>query len=178
METLTGNLPPGLRPVARRLVTEGDLNQQTRRIVIPRAERPVLQPEPEIPLARLTSVEEAAPAVPVKTGFYLYPCEDQTLLGLFPRGIHITTEWLYVGRNPYNEIEAFLALVLNRDEVSMVHAALMEFEGKAYVVDLGSSNGTRITRDQTSFEVANEPMELISGDFLEIGPVLFRIINQ
>lgn len=196
--TLSGTLPSGLRPIARRVHT-ADLGRQTRRIVIPRVEKPTIHVEPEpdptptpIPVVAIgydpqipTIVETpepvavptpVAPPIAVTRRFYLMACVDQTLLDLFPHGIRLGHEWLYIGRNPYNEVDAFLALVINRDEISKVHAALVESNGHVYVADLGSSNGTKIIRDQKIFEVSSEPVELTTHDILGVGPVLFRLV--
>jgi len=173
MTTLSGNLPTGLRPVSRRLVSQGDLSQQTRRIIIPRAEKPANQPEP-VPVPRV--VARATPVIVNK--FYLFPCVDEALLGLFPNGVRLSAEWLYIGRSPYNDADALLALVLNRDEISKVHAALMEFRGKVYVADLGSSNGTKIIRNQVAYAVGSDPVELMPEDMLSLGSILFRIAQQ
>jgi len=174
MQTLSGNLPAGLRPVAKRLANQGEANSQTRRIVIPRAEKSESQSEPP-PVPKVIAPQKFIPMV---RHFYLYPCVDPSLLGLFPQGIRLSHEWLYIGRNPYNEADAFLSLVLNRDEISMVHAALMEFHGKVYVADLGSSNGTKIIRNQVVYDVGTDPVELNTEDVLGIASILFRVAQH
>lgn len=170
------NVPPssGLRPVARRFEGGPDMSRQTRRIVMPPVEKKAT-PDAPGPVPQIAAVARAPVAA---KHFYVFPCVDPALMGAFPHGIRLSSEWLYIGRNPYTEVDAFLALVVNRDGVSKLHAALTEYMGKIFVTDLGSSNGTVIIRDQHMIEVRQEMIEIRPNDILGIGPVLFRIVSQ
>ena len=69
-----------------------------------------------------------------------------------------------IGRVPTNEI------VLSFENVSRRHA-IIHYQGQNeyWLVDLGSSNGTRVNRRRIS-----QPVQLRDQDSLEIGPVTFR----
>jgi pSer/pThr/pTyr-binding forkhead associated (FHA) protein len=75
------------------------------------------------------------------------------------------------------EVTAFAALVLHLDGISRVHAAVLQHKDKAFVTDLGSTNGTRIFRDQQAIEVKGEPIQLHGGDVLWIGAVFFHVLE-
>ena len=157
----------GLRPVAHKRLANA-LSRQTRRIVLPsstREDMPVVQPP----------VSMAPPPLPVvKKKFSLMPVA-QALLRLLPNGIQVSPVWTFIGSNPSMELPAFPALVLQLNGISSVHAAVTEFNEAPFVVDLGSTNGTRVFRNQTSMEVTKEPVALKPGDIVYIGPICFRV---
>jgi len=111
----------------------------------------------------------------IKKHFSLVPVTP-ALLELFPRGIVLTPEWLFIGSNPSLELAAFTALVLHVDGISKAHAAVTVFNDKPFVTDLGSTNGTRVFREQKALEVTAEPVELQAGDILWIGSAFFSIV--
>ena len=62
-------------------------------------------------------------------------------------------------------------LVAKSDLVSRVHAAIDQFDGRVFVRDLGSTNGT-VVNDR---ELQDEEVELADGDRLQVGPLRFRV---
>jgi len=169
---MSGDASAGLRPVARRL--EGsDLNRKTKRIILPgsRDDGPTAMPVVEPPRIVPT------PKVAAKKRFSLVPVAPG-LLELLPHGILLTPEWTFIGRNPMMELAAFPALVLNLDGISKVHAAVTEFNGGPFVIDMGSTNGTRIFRNQEAIEISSEPVELQPGDILWLGSVFFSVVQS
>ena len=162
---------PGLLPVAKRRMGS-DLNRKTKRIVIPSSpsDGPVtviFEPPRVIP----------TPKPVVKKRFSLVPVAP-ALLELLPQGILLTPGWLYIGSGPSLELAAFTALVVHLDGISKLHAAVTEFNDKPFATDLGSTNGTRLFRNQEAIEITAEPVELQAGDILWIGPVFFQVVQS
>jgi hypothetical protein len=160
----------GLLPVAKRL-PGGNLNRKTKRIVIPSAPSEgsvtfVFEPPRVVP----------TPKPVVKKRFSLVPLTP-ALLELLPQGILVPPGWLYIGRGPSQELPVYSALVLNVEGISKTHAAVTEFHGKPFVADLGSTNGTRIFRNNEAIEIKEEPTELLASDILWIGSVFFQIVH-
>ena len=161
---------PGLIPVAKRKLAS-DLNRKTKRIVIPSSPSDgpvtvVFEPPRIVP----------TPKVVVKKHFKLMPVSP-ALLEILPQGVLLTPGWTFIGSNPTLEIAAFNALVLRVEGISKVHAAVTEYSDKPFVTDYGSTNGTRIFRNQEAIEVTADPVELQPGDILWIGSVFFNVVQ-
>jgi pSer/pThr/pTyr-binding forkhead associated (FHA) protein len=77
--------------------------------------------------------------------------------------IYLTNENIVVGRDPAAD------LTLPDELVSRFHAELFWENGRAWVKDLGSLNGTRLNRLSTSGKMA-----LNDGDALQFGDVVFQ----
>lgn len=166
---MSGDAFAGLVPVAKRL-GGSDLNRKTKRIVIPSSPSDgtvtfVFEPPRVVP----------TPKVVEKKHFSLLPVTP-ALLELLPKGVVVTKEWLYIGRGPSLELPVFSALVLQVDGISKTHAAVTEFYEKPFVIDMGSTNGTRIFRNNEAIEIKEEPIELQAGDILWIGSVFFQVV--
>jgi len=56
--------------------------------------------------------------------------------------------------------------------VSRVHAALRRDRGQVFLIDLGSTNGTRLNGQQVP---AHQPAPVASGDEIRLGKLLMRI---
>jgi pSer/pThr/pTyr-binding forkhead associated (FHA) protein len=69
-----------------------------------------------------------------------------------------------VGRDPQCHLRPASALISKR------HCALLQRDGKVFVRDFGSTNGTFVNEEQIKGEV-----ELHHDDQLKIGPLLFRV---
>ncbi|MEG0128581.1 MAG: FHA domain-containing protein [Clostridium sp.] len=80
---------------------------------------------------------------------------------VFP--IHSATT---VGRKDINSIS------IEDPFVSSHHAKFVLKDGRLYLKDLGSTNGTRRNGDEVS-----EFQEVYVGDFIEIGRVIFKVIG-
>jgi len=168
---MSGDVFTGLRPVAKRQVGS-DLNRKTKRIVLPSTNEgphalPIIEPPRVVP----------TPKPVVKKRFSLVPVAP-ALLELFPQGILLTPGWLFIGSNPSLELPAFTALVLYLEGISRAHAAVTEFNQRPFVTDLGSTNGTRILREQKAVEVTADPVELQPGDILWIGSAFFHVVQS
>jgi len=171
---MSGDAFTGLRPVVKRQLG-GELSRKTLRIVLPASTGegpddlplPVVEPPRRIPI----------PKTIAQKGFALVPVSP-ALLELLPEGIFLTPGWIYIGSNPSLELPVFTALVLHVDGISKTHAAVTEFNGTPFVSDLGSTNGTRLFRDQKALEVVGEPVELQPGDILWIGSVFFTVVQS
>jgi len=161
----------GLRPVKRRNLGQ-DLGGQTKRILLPHSSAnaamlPTVEPAPAV----------RVPKVVIKKHFSLVPVVA-SLLEILPNGVPLSSGWLFIGSNPSMEIAAFMSLVLHVDGVSKVHAAVTEYKNKAFVTDLGSTNGTRIVRGIEPIEVGKEPIELHADDVLWLGPASFQVVQS
>jgi pSer/pThr/pTyr-binding forkhead associated (FHA) protein len=77
--------------------------------------------------------------------------------------IYLTNEKIVIGRDPSAD------LTLPDELVSRFHAELFWENGRAWVKDLGSLNGTRLNRLSTSGKMA-----LLDGDALQFGDVVFQ----
>jgi FHA domain len=171
---MSGDAFTGLRPIAKRLAGS-DLNRKTKRIVLPSS-------TDDGPAALPSAIDHPPRIVPIpkpviKKRFSLVPVSP-ALLEIFPQGILLTPGWTFIGSNPSMELPAFTALILNLEGISKVHAAVTEFNGIPFVTDLGSTNGTRIFRDQKAIEVTAEPVELHPGDILWMGSVFFHVMQS
>jgi pSer/pThr/pTyr-binding forkhead associated (FHA) protein len=62
-------------------------------------------------------------------------------------------------------------LKLRASLVSRTHCELVEDDGKLFVRDLGSSNGTYVNDGRIQYRT-----ELFTDDFLRVGPVTFRVL--
>jgi len=171
---MSGDAFAGLRPVAKKQIG-GNLNRQTKRIVLPSA-------TDDGPVSLPVAVDHPPRIVPtpkpvIKKRFSLVPVTP-ALLEIFPQGILFTPGWTFIGSNPSLEVAAFTALILNMDGISKVHASVTEFNGMPFVTDMGSTNGTRVFRDQKAIEVTDDPVELHPGDILWMGSVFFHVVQS
>jgi hypothetical protein len=169
---MSGDAFTGLRPVAKKRMG-GELDRKTNRIFLPSTtgdgtDHPqVIEPPRVLP----------TPKPVVKKHFSLVPAAP-TLLELVPRGVTLTSGWPVIGSNPSLDVPAFTALVLHLDGISRTHAAVTEFNDTPFVTDFGSTNGTRIFRDQQAIEVNEDPVELKPDDILWIGSVFFQVVRS
>lgn len=162
----------GLRPVNKRHINQ-DLGSQTRRIVLPSSTNNGAVSLPTVEPAAAASV----PKIVAKKKITLVPGVP-ALLEALPHGIPVNRGWLFIGSNPSMELTAFSAVVLHMDGISKCHSAVTEHNLKAFVTDMGSTNGTRITRKQETIEVGTEPVELHAEDVLWMGPAFFHVVQS
>src|SRR6266851_4937106 len=78
----------------------------------------------------------------------------------------LSDEELTIGRGEKNTI------VVDLDNVSRRHAKISERQGKYFLEDLGSTNGTYLNDE----EVVQE-MSLRSGDFVKVGGSIFKFLS-
>jgi pSer/pThr/pTyr-binding forkhead associated (FHA) protein len=78
--------------------------------------------------------------------------------------IPITLSQFVVGRDPQCHLRPASPMISKR------HCALLQREGKAYIRDFGSTNGTFVNDQPVKDEA-----ELHSGDRLKIGPLVFEV---
>jgi len=78
----------------------------------------------------------------------------------------IEEEELTIGRDVKNHI------VVDLDNVSRRHAKITVREGKYFVVDLGSTNGTYLNDEEVL-----EETPLRSGDFVKVGGSIFKFLS-
>ncbi|MFZ5470178.1 MAG: diguanylate cyclase [Myxococcota bacterium] len=71
-----------------------------------------------------------------------------------------------IGRDVKNNI------VVDLDNVSRRHAKILSRQGKYFVVDLGSTNGTYLNDDEVL-----EETPLRSGDFVKVGGSIFKFLS-
>ena len=76
----------------------------------------------------------------------------------------ITLSQFVVGRDPQCQLRPASAMISKR------HCAVIQREGKAYVRDFGSTNGTFVNDQAVKDEI-----ELHNNDQLKIGPLLFQV---
>ncbi len=94
------------------------------------------------------------------------------LVQIYPPGESLGRKWpvdedeLTVGRDTKNEI------VVDLDNVSRRHAKFTTRDGKVFVCDLGSTNGTYLN----DVEV-HEETELRSGDLVKVGGSIFKFLS-
>lgn len=78
--------------------------------------------------------------------------------------LEIKLSQFVVGRDPQCHLRPASAMISKR------HCAVIQREGKAFVRDFDSTNGTFVNNEQIKGE-----MELHNGDQLKIGPLLFTV---
>ncbi len=78
----------------------------------------------------------------------------------------IDCDELTIGRDVKNHI------VVDLDNVSRRHARISTRQGKAFVVDLGSTNGTYLNDQEITEETT-----LRSGDFVKVGGSIFKFLS-
>jgi pSer/pThr/pTyr-binding forkhead associated (FHA) protein len=78
--------------------------------------------------------------------------------------IPITLSQFVVGRDPQCHLRPASPMISKR------HCALLQRDGKAYIRDFGSTNGTFVNDQPVKDEI-----ELHSGDRLKIGPLVFEV---
>jgi two-component system cell cycle response regulator len=94
------------------------------------------------------------------------------LVQIYPTGDSLGRKWpidedeLTVGRDTKNEI------VVDLDNVSRRHAKFTVREGKVFVADLGSTNGTYLNDTEV-----HEETELRSGDLVKVGGSIFKFLS-
>lgn len=162
----------GLRPVNKRSFAD-NLHSQTRRIVLPSS---TSQSSAQPPVVEAPPVVVPMQKPVIKKRFKLVPGVP-SLVEALPNGIPFAPGWLFIGSNPSMDLAAFTAVVLHIDGISKVHAAITEHSLKPFVTDMGSTNGTRITRGQETLDVHNEPVELQAEDILWLGPAFFKVVQ-
>lgn len=72
-----------------------------------------------------------------------------------------------LGRDPSCHLRAASRMI------SLKHCEMFDHEGRLYVRDLGSTNGTFVNGNKVS-----EPVELSDGDLLRVGPLAFNVKMQ
>src|SRR3954453_21117558 len=92
-----------------------------------------------------------------------------TLLVLTPgkqegKTIEVKLPQFLVGRDPQCHLRPASALISKR------HCALIQRDGKAFVRDFGSTNGTYVNDERVEGE-----RELKNEDRLKIGPIMFAV---
>jgi pSer/pThr/pTyr-binding forkhead associated (FHA) protein len=80
------------------------------------------------------------------------------------KSISIALPEFVIGRDPQCQLRPASALISKR------HCALIQRDGKAFVVDFGSTNGTYLNDERVEGE---RPLQ--QGDRLKIGPLEFRV---
>lgn len=73
-----------------------------------------------------------------------------------------------IGRHPAN------VLVLEQDEISRRHAEVLMHEGRVFVRDLGSKNGTQVN----DVDLAGQTRVLNDGDRINVGGVILKFIQS
>jgi predicted component of type VI protein secretion system len=81
--------------------------------------------------------------------------------------LEIKLSQFVVGRDPQCHLRPASPMISKR------HCAVLQREGKAYVHDFNSTNGTFLNNEQVTGE-----MELHNGDQLKIGPLLFTVMIE
>jgi predicted component of type VI protein secretion system len=76
----------------------------------------------------------------------------------------ITLAQFVVGRDPQCQLRPASAMISKR------HCAVIQRDGKAYIRDFGSTNGTFVNDQPVKDEI-----ELHNGDQLKIGPLVFQV---
>lgn len=87
-------------------------------------------------------------------------------IGLSKGSIYPVRSITNIGRKEDNHI------IINDPFVSGYHARVFQKDGKIYIKDLDSTNGTLLNGDGVK-----ETEELVEGDVLEIGRILFKVIG-
>jgi pSer/pThr/pTyr-binding forkhead associated (FHA) protein len=82
------------------------------------------------------------------------------------RYIEVNESRILIGRDPTCHIRAY------SDWVSRIHTSVERRAGRVFVLDRGSTNGTRLNDRQ----LRNEEAEIFDGDLLEIGPLEFVVV--
>ena len=78
----------------------------------------------------------------------------------------LDSEEFTIGRDVKNNI------VIDLDNVSRRHAMIRTRQGRSYVQDLGSTNGTYLNDEEVL-----EETPLRSGDFVKVGAVIFKFLS-
>src|SRR5258708_35693346 len=78
--------------------------------------------------------------------------------------IPITLSQFVVGRDPQCHLRPASPMISKR------HCAVIQRDGKAYIRDFGSTNGTFVNDQPVKDEI-----ELHNGDQLKIGPLVFQV---
>lgn len=83
------------------------------------------------------------------------------------RKVVLTAAELSIGRDDSSN------LVLSQPAISRQHARIFQRDNIWYIIDLGSANGTHVN----GTPVHNSPIQLRSGDIIQMGPVVMRLQN-
>ena len=110
--------------------------------------------ESEIPLAPGTSAAAVSLRVQLGSGN--------------SRTVNVATPRFLIGRNRHGAASAFR---LGSAQISKQHAALEQRDGRVYLRDLGSTNGTFIN----GRHIRNLEVDLHDGDQFQVGPVLMTL---
>jgi pSer/pThr/pTyr-binding forkhead associated (FHA) protein len=81
--------------------------------------------------------------------------------------IPVSIAQFVIGRDPQCQLRPASALISNR------HCVLQQQQGKVFVRDLGSTNGTFVNDRQLRGQ-----LELLDGDRLRVGPLLFAVLLE
>jgi predicted component of type VI protein secretion system len=81
--------------------------------------------------------------------------------------LEIKLSQFVVGRDPQCQLRPASPMISKR------HCAILQREGKAFVRDFDSTNGTFVNNEQVKGEI-----ELHNGDQLKIGPLLFTVLLE
>jgi EAL domain-containing protein (putative c-di-GMP-specific phosphodiesterase class I) len=96
--------------------------------------------------------------------FYLESSQGQSQL---PRRLDIIAFPATVGRHPD------CSLQLNVDRISRLHARFDVIDGKLYIEDLGSTNGTFVNHEQIA-----GPVPVVAGDVVHLADHEFRLMRN
>jgi FhaA, N-terminal domain/FHA domain len=156
------NLKPGRFGIAS-VLREGTV--QSNMPVFPPIDAPVVVPPPEMQI----EIPEAAPLSELVTGLD-EPVEDHTFHPLrgelvLPSGkrVAVGEETVVIGRLPE------CALSVNDPNVSRRHAEVRPSGTEVVVVDLGSTNGTKVNGRRITGE-----QSLVDGDIISVGATHLR----
>lgn len=84
------------------------------------------------------------------------------------KAIKITSPSFLIGRDPQCQLRPASSAV------SRLHTRIETREGRVYIKDLGTTNGTLLAHRL----LRNSEVEAYNGDLLQIGPLVFRVVFQ
>jgi pSer/pThr/pTyr-binding forkhead associated (FHA) protein len=138
---------------------------------------PATGPNTTIAYAAASRIMEMASASPTTTaGAALKPGQITLTFNGVDQRVVLEGQTEYVlGREGHEQVKPDLNLneYGARDKgVSRVHAALRRDRGQVFLIDLGSTNGTRLNGQPLP---AHQPAPVASGDEIRLGKLLMRI---
>jgi pSer/pThr/pTyr-binding forkhead associated (FHA) protein len=120
--------------------------------------------------------EMASPAAAARAGIALQPGQITLTIDGVGQVVVLEGRTEYVlGREGHEQVVPDLNLNdygARHKGVSRVHAALRRDRGQVFLIDLGSTNGTRLNGMQVP---AHQPAPVASGDEIRLGKLLMRI---